>query len=1333
MNYTFVKTVCVCAWACAASVAGADDAWGLVSAVMASTDASEKVGVFHADARGVVRSGSGMDERNLTVGNYPGVTISRADASGWEWVPDTVFQRERYVGGCSTDNPYGVTYTFTNLTPGARYRVDYFGAETFYGSGGTRIFNLQINGLTVATDVDLGAKGKAKALSYETTADENGRVAFTCAFGKKENAKYGGLALWGLAAPDAPVLRMRLENGLNVPAGLSARNALSVHLESSPSEDGPWTTVAGGLADDGCTVGLSSPILFEAALHYRLVASNGVGVVTGPVTVENAWALVDAVYADNDPAGREGLFRADCQDVVVVDAEGAPVDGASPDGGGANTSASIRRDDSAWAPNAVYQRERYVGGSSVSKPYGVLYTFKGLVPDEPYVVEYHGAETFASAQGSRVFNIFVNDEMVQENFDLIAVGGAKGAAVVRQYPTRADANGEIAVRCAFGRTQNAKYGGLALYGTRAPTGFVWTPQKAGDEVTAVCMVTNALACHLQRSMQSADGPWETVAVALRDRAGTTFTVSDPAATAPDIWYRVVASNELGTVTSPVQAYTSSSYVVYAFSAGVDPEAHGNFAQYDHLERGTLFAGRAFDGALGVAELANPPPEGALRGALEAPALVFNLPNLKAANTYELRLYFNDGESTAAAQRVMDVKVNGTQVATGLDVFGETGEPSKVWTWAQTGLTPDENGCLRVEIVGTTGRAIVSALELVEENADKKPLKPVLKGAWRMQGGVALAVAAQTGTTTYEIRRRAPGTEVYETVTAACGGNWIDVGADGTALYSARAIGANGARSDWTEDVAVTTEGAPRETLRIAEHAVDADGRSYEPYALYLPGWLACGHGNPKTSVAVSYPSVTDPLPASLASSAWWGSNEPAVRHTITNLVPGASYRIRVHVEDNFYLTSGSRRFSCLVNGVAFFTNMDPSRLFGSAKGGCFEGWCRANLAGDVFVELVQLVQNPQISAIELFAEEPRALSGLDVRYASDYGQTNEAFRVMGTSESLALDWRTSRPSDAPETGNCVEWSGWLLVPEATDYTFTIEQNGWGTLFLDDTGVLRREGSAGRPASASVFLGSGIHRIRYRYEQTGATFAEVRWSSAHLPERVVGAPYVSRTGDGQGVLDAEWNLHLNGNVPNGGAVYTHESSLDGTPVWRFAAGGSDFYSSQQDYVELWKLARGEFELKMRVLRVSTEVNWPKVGVMVRTKLQAQQSAYLRGIAFGTVRGGGNAVECKFAVECERENAANPALVTTASVADLLNPPYWVRVRRERGAGGYVVKLDHSADGRTWTTADEGAVTSDEEVYACVFFSGHTGTATGVADVDHVEFRQYPPAGTVIYMR
>jgi len=124
------------------------------------------------------------------------------------------------------------------------------------------------------------------------------------------------------------------------------------------------------------------------------------------------------------------------------------------------------------APQSVYQTERYGN---------FTYTFPNLSPGAQYTVRLHEAEIYWTSSGQRTFNVAINGQQVLTNFDIYATAGAANKAVVEQFTTTANGNGQIAIQFTSVKDQ-AKVDGIEILSGSVSTPTP-TPTTSGSTPT----------------------------------------------------------------------------------------------------------------------------------------------------------------------------------------------------------------------------------------------------------------------------------------------------------------------------------------------------------------------------------------------------------------------------------------------------------------------------------------------------------------------------------------------------------------------------------------------------------------------------------------------------------------------------------------------------------------------------------------------------------------------------------------------------------------------------------------------------------------------------------
>jgi GH43 family beta-xylosidase len=108
---------------------------------------------------------------------------------------------------------------------------------------------------------------------------------------------------------------------------------------------------------------------------------------------------------------------------------------------------------------AVYQTERWndANPGTMTDDGGFRYSIPSLTPGAGYVVRLHFAELYWTAPGQRKFDVRLNGSLVLNEFDTTAAAGAARKAVVREFPAKADAFGNILLEFVPGQTAGADH------------------------------------------------------------------------------------------------------------------------------------------------------------------------------------------------------------------------------------------------------------------------------------------------------------------------------------------------------------------------------------------------------------------------------------------------------------------------------------------------------------------------------------------------------------------------------------------------------------------------------------------------------------------------------------------------------------------------------------------------------------------------------------------------------------------------------------------------------------------------------------------------------------
>lgn len=237
----------------------------------------------------------------------------------------------------------------------------------------------------------------------------------------------------------------------------------------------------------------------------------------------------------------------------------AAIEGGS---GSQSTSVNVNRDNpNTWAPACIYQLERYAKTINT--------TFSGLVPNATYKVELHLIENYfggsngGTGTGARVWNVALNGVTAESNIDIFTQAGGAYKALCKQYETTANASGQIVVGMTTVK-DNGHFSGMAVFGTAAPSAVTFAATHTSVDVDLTFSGKDVHRFYVQKAA-SESGPWTQVGVYEPHlTSGRLSAAYDPSVSA---YYRVVASNGVGTVASSVVSFTASGATDHLATTG----------------------------------------------------------------------------------------------------------------------------------------------------------------------------------------------------------------------------------------------------------------------------------------------------------------------------------------------------------------------------------------------------------------------------------------------------------------------------------------------------------------------------------------------------------------------------------------------------------------------------------------------------------------------------------------------------------------------------------------------------------------------------------------------
>lgn len=197
---------------------------------------------------------------------------------------------------------------------------------------------------------------------------------------------------------------------------------------------------------------------------WTLVDNGNLNESFGSFQLVNQAYVPATSYAVNSGFGEYAPFNEDDS----FASGGGTFPAAGPTGNPVDTSAVTNP-----APQEAYQTER--NGN-------FTYNFSGLGAGAGYLVRLHFAEIFHNSAGARKFDVFINGNLVLDDFDIWSEAGGRNVAIVKEFTVPATLGGSLAVQFAT-VVDNSKVSAVEIIPAAGPAGStfvenadVWTMQ-----------------------------------------------------------------------------------------------------------------------------------------------------------------------------------------------------------------------------------------------------------------------------------------------------------------------------------------------------------------------------------------------------------------------------------------------------------------------------------------------------------------------------------------------------------------------------------------------------------------------------------------------------------------------------------------------------------------------------------------------------------------------------------------------------------------------------------------------------------------------------------------
>jgi YVTN family beta-propeller protein len=578
------------------------------------------------------------------------------------------------------------------------------------------------------------------------------------------------------------------------------------------------------------------------------------------------------------------------------------------------------------ADPALYQTERWDPGTAPELGYAFT------VPNGTYTVKLHFAETWSGglADGRRVFDVFLENQLVLDNLDIFAeVGGY--TALIKTFQVTVN-DGQLNINFAHGSADDPQIGAIEI------TGFGGAPPPADTVPPSVPQNLNGSAPTSSQVTLNWTGSTDTgggsVAgyrifrngVSIATSAGTSYTDNTVAASTT-YTYRVAAydnaspanesaqSNQVSVTTpgapatvirvnSGGPAYTDAANQVWAADTGFNT---GGTVNVSNAIAGTsdpaLYRTERWDGSA-APEL----------------AYTFAVPN----GTYTVKLHFAETWSggQAVGRRVFNVALEGAQVLTNFDIFAEAGGYTAL---IKTFTTTVNDGQLNINFThGPADDPQIGAIEIISTGGPppvdtQAPTVPQnLTGQGTNANQVTLNWTASTdngggAVAGYRIFRNGAALTTTTATTYAD----TTVAANTTYTYRVAAYdNANPANeSAQSNQISVTTPGVSTTVIRV-----NSGGPAYTDSANQV--WAADTGFNTGGTVNVANAIAGTSDPALYRTERWDAGAAPELAYAFT--VPNGTYTVKLHFCETWSGGQGvgKRVFDVFLENQLVIDNLD---------------------------------------------------------------------------------------------------------------------------------------------------------------------------------------------------------------------------------------------------------------------------------------------------------------------------------------------------------------------------------------------------------------------------
>ena len=571
---------------------------------------------------------------------------------------------------------------------------------------------------------------------------------------------------------------------------------------------------------------------------------------------------------------------------------------------------------------ALYQSERWNGGT---------FQYQFNVPNGSYRVNLKFAEIYNTAAGQRVFNVNINGQPVLTNFDIFALAGANTA--LDRASTVNVTGGAITIEF-VPIVSNPKISAIEIL----PASGVSIAVSPGSATLGQSQTQQFSATVTGSSNTSVT--WS-VAPAGLGTVSSSGLYTAPASITSSQSVTVKAVSNADTVTSGTATITLTppvgSFTPIRVNAG-GPAYTDSLGQTWSADTGTA-GGSTYTTGANITGTSDPvlyQSEHWNGGTLQ---YQFNVPS----GSYAVKLKFAEIYNTAAGERVFNVNINGAAVQSNFDIFATAGGMNIA---VDRTFTVSSSGTITIQLIPVVSNPKISAIEIVPSsgiNVSVTPAAVTLVAAQTQQFSASVSGASNTAVT-WSISPAAgsiSSSGLYTAPSSISSGQTVTVTATSSADGSTRGTG--------TITLSPPASATPIRVNAGGGTFVDSSGLTWSADTGFSAG----------NTFAVGLTITGTSSPALYQTERWNGAP-----FTYQFNLPAGTYTVTLKFAEIYFTASGQRVFNVNINGQSVLSNFDIFAQAG-ANIALDEPFTINHPGGQLTIQLVPIVNNPKISAIEI--------------------------------------------------------------------------------------------------------------------------------------------------------------------------------------------------------------------------------------------------------------------------------------------------------------------------------------------------------------------------------